>query len=125
MDGKQKQLISLLVISNVSLFGLGLYLGLSSSSIVEGSIRVYKMHSEIVLEGFPIYSPNHTEINGTFETEDGIIGTFPSDNISWNSDVFNITIYPSEFSTHFGGEINVTTGEGIWYFGEWLIIVRK
>jgi len=110
---------------------MGKYLGLSSSSssssssIVEGAIRVYKMHSEIFLGEFPIYGPNHTEINGTFETEDGIIGTFPSDNISWNSDVFNITIYPSLISTHFGGEINVTTGEGIWYFGEWLIIVRK
>jgi len=125
MDGKKRQLISLLVISNVSLFGVGLYLGLSSSSIVEGSIRVFKMDSEIVPGGFEIFGPNLIEINGTFETGDGVIGNFPSENISWNSDVFNITISPSEFSTYFSFEINVTTGEGFWYYYGWLIIVRK
>lgn len=127
MDGKQKQLISLLLISNISLFGVGLYLGLSSSSssMVEGSIKVYKMDSYWVPEGFPIYGPGHVELNGTFETDDGVIGSFPSEDIIWNSDVFNITIYPSLISTHFGGEINITTGEGIWYYDGWLIIIRK
>ncbi len=131
MNGKRKELISLLVISNVLLFGAGLFLGASSSNLegatseLEGAIRVYKMEMEISLEGFPIYGPGHVELNGTFETDDGVIGIFPSENISWNSDVFNITIDPSLISTYFGGEINITTGEDIWYFGEWLIIIRK
>jgi len=128
MVGERKKLIALLVISNVSLFGAGLYFGLyfgPPSSNYDSTIRVYKMEMEIVPEGFPIYGPNYVELNGTFETDDGISGFCPSENIRWNRDVFNITIHPSAIATHFGGEINITTGEGIWYSDGWLIIIRN
>lgn len=131
MDGKRKQLISLLVISNVLFFGVGLFLGASSSNLegttseLEGAIRVYKMDIFWVQEGFVIYGPGHVEWNGTFETDVGVIGSFPSEDIFWNSDAFNITIYPSLISTHFGGEINITTGEGIWYYDGWMITIRN
>ena len=118
------KLVSLLVLSNILLFGVGLYFGLTSVEL-NSSIRVYKIEMEIVPEGFPIYGPNYVEWNGTFETDDGISGFCPSENIRWNRDVFNITINPSLISTYFGGEINITTGEGFWYSGAWLIIIRK
>jgi len=124
MDGEKKKLITLLVISNVLLFGAGLYIGLSSSNL-EGRIRVYKMEREIVPVEYPIFGPNYIEINGTFRTNDGVFGSFPSESVRWNGDVFNITISPSAYSTHFIGQINITAGEGIWYFEGWLTVIGK
>ena len=124
MDGKKKELLALLVISNVTLFCAGLLLGLSSANST-GTIRVYKMSIEYVEFAIPIYGPDHVEIVGTFVTNDGVNGSFPSENIHWNNDAFNITIHPTEISTSFAGEINITSGEGVWYSREWLIVLTK
>ena len=117
----ERKLITLLVVSNILLFGAGLIIGTNSTHRA-GSIRVYKMHVEFP-EDFPVYGPNGSEVIGAFETDDGVTGDFPSNNVVWNSNVFNITINPSEFSTHFTCEINITTGEAFWYYGEWLVII--
>jgi len=132
MKRQQKILIGLLVIIGTLSFGLGfcvcsIVTPTTENIVIDGSIEVYKLdaHEFPFPENTTYFGPRGTLWNGTFGTDDGVLGDFPANNILWKNDVFMITIQPALINTHFTIEMNLTLGQDVCLYSGWLINIHR